>query len=287
MGFTNRLASRFDALQQRYAPVGFVVAVIKKYGRDQANYQAALLTYFGFLSLFPLLLVLTTILQLVLKNDSQLSQQIISSTTSYFPIIGQQLQEHIHSFSRAGWALVIGFLITLYGAKGGADAFRHAVNHIWHIPSTERDNFVHSLAKSFGIILVGGAGFILAAVVAGYAAGIHHALPVRLILLLVDLAILFGAFLFVMKVSLAKVTPVRKLWLGAAIAAIGLLFLQSVGGYIITHELKNLTSLYGTFATVLGLLFWLYLQTQLLVWAIEVDTVKAMKVWPRPLSGNH
>jgi uncharacterized BrkB/YihY/UPF0761 family membrane protein len=59
--------------------------------------------------------------------------------------------------------------------------------------------------------------------------------------------------------------------------------LQEVGGYLLTHELKNLDNLYGTFALVLGLLFWIYLQAQIVLYALEIETVRLFKLWPRSL----
>lgn len=284
MNTLKKLMDKFDTWQRRHTLAGFVVAVVRKYGDDQASYQAALLTYFGFLSLFPLLLVLTTVVQIVLKNYPHLQAQIVDSATSYFPIVGNQLQHSIQSFHQTGLALAVGLLITIYGAKGVADAFLHAVNHIWKTPQEERSNFLTSLRKSFSIVAVGGMGLILAAVIASYATAAGHAYGVRLLLIAANLIILFVVLIFIIKVALGENISIRNLWLGATVGAISIVILQSIGGYIVTHELKHLNSLYGTFAVVLGLLFWLYLQAQILVWAVEINAVRAKKLWPRPLT---
>jgi len=105
----------------------------------------------------------------------------------------------------------------------------------------------------------------------------------RLLFLAINLILLFGSFQLVMRIALAKKVSFRDIWVGAAVATIGLFILQNLGGYIITHELKNLDNLYGTFAVVLGLLFWLYLQTQLIIYAMEIDAVRVLKLWPRSL----
>jgi hypothetical protein len=65
------------------------------------------------------------------------------------------------------------------------------------------------------------------------------------------------------------------------------MILQSVGGYLVAHQLNNLEDLYSTFALVLGLLFWLYLQTQLLLYAMEIDSVRVLKLWPRALDNKN
>ena len=108
----------------------------------------------------------------------------------------------------------------------------------------------------------------------------------RLGLIVANLIILFGVPLFIIRVALAKKKSIRDLWVGALVAAGSIVVLQSVGGYLVTHELKHLDSLYGTFAVVLGLFFWLYLQAQIIVRAMEIDTVRILKLWPRSLTGN-
>lgn len=285
MNIIETVVHRLDAWQQRHWLSAFVYGVVKKYGDDHGGYQAALLAYFGFLSLFPLLLVLTTLLQLSLQGNTRLGNQIITSTTSYFPIVGTYLQQQVHGLSgKTGVALAVGLLLTLYGAKAVADAFRYAVNNIWHVPLTERSNFIDSFKKSFGIIGLGGAGFILASVLSGLATSAGHAYLLRLGLLLLSVGVLFAVFLLVMRLALARSQPVSHLLAGAAVAAIGLTVLQSIGGFILNRELRHLNSLYGTFWVALGLLFWLYIQTQLVVWAMEVDTVRVRHLWPRSFS---
>lgn len=152
-----KLVNKFDSFQRKHGFFGFPYAVIKKYGDDEAGYQAALLTYYGFLSLFPLLLVLTTVLGLIAGSHEHLKQTIIDATTRYFPSFGSQLSEHLGSLHKSGGALVAGLLFTLYGARGIADAFRHGVNHIWPVPKVKRSSFPVSVARSLAIVVVGGA----------------------------------------------------------------------------------------------------------------------------------
>jgi uncharacterized BrkB/YihY/UPF0761 family membrane protein len=78
----------------------------------------------------------------------------------------------------------------------------------------------------------------------------------------------------------------RDIDVGAAAAAIGLVILQSVGAYVLTHQIKNLSALYSNFAIPLGLLFWIYLQSQMLYYAMEIASVRAKGLWPRSLTGN-
>lgn len=282
-----KLLTKFDSFQRRHGFFGFLHAVIKKYGDDEAGYQAALLTYYGFLSLFPLLLVLTTVLGGLAGSHPHLKATVINSTTQYFPTLGNQLSEHIGSLHKTGLALIIGVLFTLYGARGIADAFRHGVNHIWRVPKVRRIGFPLAAVRSLGIVIIGGAGFILASVIAGYAVTAGHGAGFHILSVAVDLIILFWVFLFLIKVSLPMHVHFRDIEAGAAAAAIGLVILQTLGNYILRHELKNLSALYSNFAIVLGLLFWIYLQSQVVYYAIEIASVREARLWPRSLTGNN
>ena len=64
---------------------------IYKFGDDQGNYLAALMTYYGFLSLFPLLLMASSILGFVLQDNPELQEKILDTALSQFPVIGDQL----------------------------------------------------------------------------------------------------------------------------------------------------------------------------------------------------
>jgi membrane protein len=280
----DKLVVRVNHLQQRNGWLGFVYAVIKKYGEDDAGHRAALLTYYSFLSLFPLLLIVTTIASTIGRDHPDAQNTIINSVTSYFPVLGDQLSNHIHTLHKSGWALIFGLLVTFYGARGVADVFRGGVNAIWRIPKDKQDGFPKSLFKSFGLIIVGGLGLITASVLAGMAAAAGRGLDFRLLAIAVNLFVLFWVFVFLLNFCLPKHVSAKEVRPGAAVAAIGLVLLQSLGGYILTRELKNLDALYSYFAVSLGLLFWIYLQAQVLYYAVEIASVKSLKLWPRSLN---
>jgi uncharacterized BrkB/YihY/UPF0761 family membrane protein len=338
MNIIEKNVRRIDTYQRSRKKVSFLYGVVKKYSEDEAGYQAALMAYYGFLSLFPLLLVLTTVIKLTLRNESELRRSIIDSVTNYFPMVGNDLQKSVHSMGGTGLVLLIGILVTLYGARGVADVFRSTVNHIWEVPYVRRTGFPWSLLRSVRIIVVGGAGLVLAPIISGYAAAAGHGPLFWFSSLLITLLVLFSVFLYLLHTSLphelskilssdpklpnlglnvptirhhsqgyasspwahfvsklgnfalqerpwidSRKRAVHSLWPSALMAAVGLQILQSLGSLLITHQLKHLDDLYGTFAIVLGLLFWLYLQAQVIVYALEAGTVKAFKLYPRSL----
>lgn len=281
-----RLQAWFDGFQQRHKSVAFPYAVIKKYSDDESGYQAALITYYGFLSFFPLLIVATAVIQSISQKDASLRDQFISSVNSYFPAIGQGLTESINAPSKTGLALLVGLLITFYGARGVTDAIQHALNHIWAVPRHKRAGFPKAPVRSLAMIIFGGIGLVIAASFNGWAASADHDIASRFALWLSGFTVLFlvlwGTFTFG---SSARKRPFSNIP-GALFAAIGLLALQVLASYLITRQLHSLRGLNAQFAIVLVLMFWMYLQAQLVMYAIEFNSVRALKLWPRSLNNK-
>jgi len=284
MNKIQKFIGKLDAFQQRHHATAFGYAVIRKYGKDSAGQHAALLTYYGFLALFPLLMVLTTVTNVVIGSHSDLQNTIINGVTDYFPLLGNQLAEHVHSLEGNDPALIVGILFTIYGARGVADAFRRGMRRVWGVPNKEKDGFFPALGKSLLLIIVGGLGFVATSIIAGYAAAAGHGSIYRALSILVSLFLLFWLFLFLLRISLPSRIKIKEMRLGAATAAIGLVILQSLGTYILARELRSLDALYSYFALALGLLFWIYLQAQVLYYSAEIATVSSKKLWPRSFS---
>jgi len=279
----NKFLGWLNQFQQKHRLTAFILAVIKKYGDDQAGREAALTTYYGFLSLFPLLLVLTTITNILVGHNSHLSKTIIGGLTNYFPLLGSQLSAHVNQLHSNGLALISGILITLYGSRGVANVFRTSLQRIWLLPASQQPGFPWLIIKSIVLVIVAGGGFILASVSAGLASAAGHGIIFRGLSVIVNWIILYWLFIFILKFSLPKKIKLDETMVGAAVAATGLVILQLLGGYILARELKHLDALYSYFAVALGLMSWLYLQSQVLYYSIEIAVVKSKTLWPRSL----
>lgn len=281
------IIQKLDSFQRRHLLSAFIFAVIKKYGDDEAGHQAALLTYYAFLSLFPLILVLTTLIEYIPVSHTELQQSIISGTTNYFPILGDQLSAHINTLQKNGAALVAGLLFTLYGARGVADAFRNSIQNLWKVPKDQRDGFPKSTLKSLGIIVIAGIGFVIASVSIALAGATGHGWLFHALTILINLIVWYVLFVLLIGISLSRPAPFSETNAAAVTAAIGLVIVQLAGGYLLKRELHNLDALYTYFALSLGLLFWLYLQVQVLFYALETASVRTERLWPRSLSGHY
>jgi uncharacterized BrkB/YihY/UPF0761 family membrane protein len=236
-----RLLGAIDRFQQRHSVLGFPFGVVKKYGDDQGGRHAALLAHYGFLSLFPLLLVFITVLGYTLDGDPELQEQLIETLADQFPVAGAQIEGSIRAIQGSGLALAVGVAGTLWGGLGITQSFQDAMNDVWNIPRRQRPSFWWRLARGLAALLL----------------------------------------IFQILTGMA----VRWRWLvpGAAVGALGWSVLQTVGVSIVNRQLEQANLVYGVFAVVIVLLGWLYLSSQLVLYAAEINVVLARRLWPRSL----
>ena len=111
MDAAQRIVHGVDRAHQRRPWIAFPYAVVKKFGDDQAGNLAALVAYYGFFSLFPLMLVLVTVLGIVLQGNIELQARIESSALANFPVIGDEISSNVHPLRGSGLALGIGIAL--------------------------------------------------------------------------------------------------------------------------------------------------------------------------------
>jgi len=285
------ITSRLDGYQRRHPKAGFPIAVVYKYFDDQGGYLAALITYYGFLSLIPLLLLMSTILGFVLAGDPQAQHVVLNSALSQFPVIGQQLQEP----QRIGGGvagLVIGILGALYGALGVAQALQNAMNIAWAVPRNERPNPFKARARSLLLLATVGLAVPGAAAVSAVSAGAGkvgaslgsgaHTL-LDLLLVAASVAVNAAAFIFAFRIATARPLTVRQIAPGALGAAVVWQLLQSFGATYVKHVIANASATNAVFALVLGLIAFIYVAAVAVVVCIEVNVVRVNKLHPRAL----
>lgn len=280
--------ARLDGYQRRHRWAGFPLAVVYKFYDDQAAYLAALLTYYGFLSLFPLLLFLVATLSFVLHNNPHLQQMVFKSALSEFPVIGDQIGHNIHSFQGSGVAVAVGVAGSLYGALGVAQAAQHALNKIFAVPRHERPDPLRSRLKGlkFLLALAVGLGVTTALSLADSAASVFGTRPaVGVRVAAVVLAVLLNAALLLVSYRLLtrRRLPLRLLYGTALGGACAWQVLQWGGSYYVSHVLRGTTATYGLFGIVLGLLAWIYLGALVYLVTAEISAVRCMRLWPRSL----
>ena len=162
---------RVDGFQQRHALLAFPFAVMKKFGDDGAGNLGALIAYYGFFSLFPLLMAAVTVLGMFTAHNPSLRTTVVNSALRNFPIIGSQVSRNVHALNGGGLTLAIAILLTLWSGLGVIKAFETAMNTVWNVPYGERPNFMWSTLRAVAMLAVLGAITILSSLVAGVGAG--------------------------------------------------------------------------------------------------------------------
>ncbi|KQR97304.1 ribonuclease BN [Williamsia sp. Leaf354] len=274
---------RLDALQRRNRGVGFVFAVIYKFVDDQGGYLAALVTYYAFLSLFPLLLLSTTILGFLLAGDPGLQERLLNSALGEFPIIGDQLGEP-RRLGGGSTGVVIGVIGALYGASGIGQATQNAMNTVWAVPRNSRPNPFLARIRSVRLLLV------LVVALAGTTTlsllgNIFDSFGSVWTAVSVVGAVVINAVVFAYgyRIGTSRDLSMRQVLPGAAVMAVVWQLLQTFGAYYVERVVRNASATNSVFAVVLGLMAFLYLTAISVVFTAEINSVRVDKLYPRAL----
>jgi YihY family inner membrane protein len=284
VGWIERQVRRADRFQQRHAVLAFPWAVAQKFGNDQAGGKAALMAYYGLFALFPLLLLLATILGYALSGDPALREQLIGGALGKIPVIGDQLRSEVHPLEGNSVALLIGIIGTLYGALGLGFAAQNAMNTVWNIPFVHWPSIWTRYARTLAVIGLLGLAAVSSTALALFATAIAHGHTPTLLLVAASILVNLGLFLLAFMVLTAEPLRVRDVAIGAIIATVFWEVLQLIGTWYVTRGLAHASPTYGVFAVVITLLSWMYLGSQLFLWAAEINVVLRYHLWPRSVT---
>jgi membrane protein len=270
-----------DRHQQRSKWLAVPFAVIKKFGDDQAGNLAALMAYYAFFSLFPLLLVFVTILGFVLQGDAHAQKSVEDSVLGQLPIIKDQLK--LHSLNGSAVPLVIGVLTSLWAGLGITNAAQNAFDRVWAVPFKHRADFVHARLRGLALLVALGALFLVSSLASGLVTGGLGGPVLKVVGIVLSLLLNFGLFLAAFRLLTSGMVGTSNLWIGVGVASVLWEILQIIQGIYIGHVLKNSGSTYGTFGFVIALLIWLHLGAQITLYSAEINVVLSRKLWPRSL----
>jgi YihY family inner membrane protein len=275
---------RLDHWQGSHPVVAIPVAVVKKFGDDRAGRHAALIAYYGFFSLFPLLLVLVSLLGFALQNNPELQQRVLDSALAQFPVIGQQIESNIGALTGSFVTLAVGLATALWYGIAVISATQDAMDEVWNVARRDRPSFVRSKLRALLGLVVIGTFLVTAAVLAGVGAdGGWPGIPLRVAALVGTVALNVAVFAGIFRILTVADVGWRDVLPGAVLAGVGWLVLLAVGSWLVDHQVRNASHVYGIFAIVIGLLGWVYLGAQLLLFAAELNAVLKRGLWPRTL----
>jgi YihY family inner membrane protein len=274
----------FDRWQRRRPATAVPSAVVRKYSDDRAGQLAGQISYAAFLAVFPMLLVLLTLVGVFLHGHRALQDEIINAALRQFPVLGTDVRANIHQLSASNVVVVVvGTLWLLYGATKLSRASQVMMASVWDIDRDDLPDFWHWIPRAAGFLVVLGVGFIAGGALAGLGAfgrlGVFSTWIGFMLSLVVNVLMYWGGFAIVVHIPRNE----RAVWPGAVIAGAGWTLLQFGGALLVSHQLRHLTTLYGTFATVLGLIWWIALGAVITVYAAEANVVLTRHLWPRSL----
>jgi YihY family inner membrane protein len=270
-----------DRLQRRRSVLGFPLGVVKKFSDDHAGQLAALMAWYGFFALFPLLLVLVTTLGFILRDDRGLYRSIVDSAIGQFPVIGSDLR--VNALGGSTVALVIGLVGAIWAGLGITLAGQRAMDQVWDVPHRLRRNFLTSRLRGLLILLVLGLLNVSATTAVGLLLGGLGGTSLKVVGFVASALLDIALFWAVFRLFTSDAVPTRDLWLGIVLAAVGWAVLQALGGIYVDRVVRRANQTYGFFAIVIGLMSWLYLGAQTLLYAAEANVVRARRLWPRSL----
>jgi membrane protein len=281
-GLGGRIIAWADGLQRKHGVLGFPCAVVKKYADDEGGRQAALITYYGFLSIFPLLLLGVAVLSRVLADHHDLRQRLIAA------IVPQALRSTVeHSLAALPTSpipFVAGLAGLLLSGTGVVFSAYRTLNHVAAVRYRFRAGFTSRYVRVLAVLAI----LLLGAVATGALAVVATALPgesgvQRAAAVLGSAVVVFAVLLLGAKLLLARPAPVRALWPGAILGAVAVTVVLNAGAPLLARLVTKAGPVYGSFATVAGMFALLYLVGQALVYAAEVAAVRYARLWPRAL----
>jgi YihY family inner membrane protein len=284
MNPVERAIRKVDATQRRFTPTAFVFGVVKKYGDDNGGVLVSNLAYSSFISMFPLLLVLVTILGYIASVDPSFRAEALKAVAKQVPLIGNQLTGNVHVLQHSSKiGLIVGLAGLIWGSAGLAQSGLFTMEQVWNLPGPARPGYLQRLGRAGLFLVLLGGGVIVTTGLSSLPNYVHNlGLGAEILIEVVTAVFNVGMYLGAFRVLTPKGVPTRQLLPGAITGGILWTVLQFVGTYLIHHYLHS-DSTYGVFATVLGLIAWIYIAVEITVYSAEINVVLARRLWPRAM----
>lgn len=264
--------------------LAFPLAVVKKFGEDKAGYLAALVAYFGFFSIFPLMLAFTSVLGFVISDPEQ-QREFSDAAADQIPVIGDTIRNTAGQIEGSAVAIVIGILVSLWAGLRIVDAMQNALNDVWDLPRTSRPKLLRRRLKGVLMLgLIGGA--LVGSVAVSNLATLIDSIPGAGKAALWAASALVSILLYLLAFQLLTDVeiPWQHLWPGAVFGGLSWWALQTFGSVYIINQQQSAGETYGQFASIIALMAFLFLAAQLSILGAEISAVKARRLWPRSLT---
>ena len=233
-GLVNRIIAWADRLQREHGVLGFPYAVVKKYGDDEGGRHAALITYYGFLSIFPLLLLGVAVLSRVLADHAELRRRLIDEIVP--KALRPTIEQSLATLPTSTIPFVVGLVSLLLAGTGVVFSAYQTLNHVAAVRHRGRLSYFVRYLRVFAVL----ATLMLGALAVGTLTVVATALPgehgvERAAAVLGSALVVFGVLLLGAKLLLARPAPVRVLWPGAVLGATAVTVVLNLGAPLLAR----------------------------------------------------
>jgi membrane protein len=277
-----RALETLDEAQKRHKRASIAVATYKRYSEDKSANLATMIAFWAFFGIFPLLLVLVTLLGWILSGSDKAS--VLGHVAQLFPLLDPKT---VNGLSGSWWAIVLGLATALWSGLGVVRTVQFAFDSTWGIPYKERLGMGKQVLRSLWILATIGLGLVLTTFLSGFIVSASSGVNIGafgkvagyVVAILADVGLFIAAF----KILTTREVTVRQVMPGAAFAGLVFFILQELSAFIISSHLKNAQSTYGHFATVITILWWFYIQAQVTLFGAQLNVVLEERLYPRSL----
>jgi membrane protein len=277
------LKAKADAFQQQHAWSAIPVAVLRKFSDDNSSNLAAMIAFWAFFSIFPLLLVFVTLLGFFLPASDKTS--VLTRIADMFPLLSVST---VRGLSGQWWPLLLGAVSALWSGLSVVRTIQFAFNSVWEVPQAQRPRFLAKVLRSVWVLAVMGGGLVISVLITGYVSGAATTLNLgwasRVAGYVLAIALDVGLFIAAFRILTEKGVTVRDVLPGAVLSGLVFWILQSASTLIISRELHKTQGTYGHFATVITILWWFYIQALVSLYGAQLNAVLKERLYPRSLS---
>ena len=276
------IKEKVDRAQQQSEPAGVAVATFKKFSEDRSSNLASMIAFWGIFSIFPLFLVLVTVLAWVLPASDR--QSVFGDVAKMLPLLDPS---SVSALSGSVLAVVFGSLTALWSGLGVVRTAQFAFDSVYEVPYHARPGLVQQALRSVWVLATIGAGLVLTTLISGFvvssANGVSLGALGRVGGYVLSAALDIGIFLAAFRILTSRAESMREVLPGALLSGVAFFVLQQVSALIVSHYLQKAQSTYGHFATIITILWWFYLQAQITLLGAQLNVVLKERLYPRSL----
>jgi len=275
--------AELDAWQRRHPVVGFPFAVVKRYSEDHGGWLGGIVTYYGFFALAPLLVVVMTLLSAIVE-DASVRERFVAAIADVLPFVSADLEQTLAPITGNPWTVITGACVALWGGVNAMRAGQDTMNQMWGVPRYRRPRFVRAVARGAVVLVLLFVGLVATAGITAVTLGLQLQIAAAVVTGVVSCAVNTAIALGLFRLLVSKRLTVRELLPGAVVVGVGSYGLTLAGGLYVQHIVARASTLYGSFATMVGLFAWIALLVQTVVYGTLVNVVRVERLWPRSIT---